>query len=83
LDATLPSKTSVVASIESQKEGILHSHRRGNLKFYNLKLVINVVSAADVANVVHVILGPGFDSQHYQKKSGGSGTGSTQPREYN
>jgi hypothetical protein len=26
---------------------------------------------------------PGFDSQHYQKKSNGSGTGSTQPREYN
>jgi hypothetical protein len=26
---------------------------------------------------------PGFDSQHYQKKSSGSGTGSTQPREYN
>jgi hypothetical protein len=25
---------------------------------------------------------PGFDSRHYQKKSG-SGTGSTQPREYN
>jgi hypothetical protein len=28
--------------------------------------------------------GPGFDSRHYQKKkSRGSGTGSTQPREYN
>jgi ribosomal protein L37E len=27
---------------------------------------------------------PGFDSWHYQKKeSSGSGTGSTQPREYN
>jgi hypothetical protein len=26
---------------------------------------------------------PGFDSRHYQKKSNGSGTGSTQPREYN
>jgi hypothetical protein len=26
---------------------------------------------------------PGFDSWHYQKKSIGSGTGSTQPREYN
>jgi hypothetical protein len=26
---------------------------------------------------------PGFDSRHYQKKSSGSGTGSTQPREYN
>jgi hypothetical protein len=26
---------------------------------------------------------PGFDSLHYQKKSSGSGTGSTQPREYN
>jgi hypothetical protein len=26
---------------------------------------------------------PGFDSRHYQKKSCGSGTGSTQPREYN
>jgi hypothetical protein len=27
---------------------------------------------------------PGFDSQHYlKKKSSGSGTGSTQPREYN
>jgi hypothetical protein len=26
---------------------------------------------------------PGFDFQHYQKKSSGSGTGSTQPREYN
>jgi hypothetical protein len=25
----------------------------------------------------------GFDSRHYQKKSSGSGTGSTQPREYN
>jgi hypothetical protein len=25
----------------------------------------------------------GFDSRHYQKKSNGSGTGSTQPREYN
>jgi hypothetical protein len=29
------------------------------------------------------ILRPGFDSLHYQKKSSGSGTGSTQPREYN
>jgi hypothetical protein len=27
--------------------------------------------------------GPGFDSQALQKKSSGSGTGSTQPREYN
>jgi ribosomal protein L37E len=27
---------------------------------------------------------PGFDSRHYQKKKcSGSGTGSTQPREYN
>jgi hypothetical protein len=26
---------------------------------------------------------PGFHSRHYQKKSSGSGTGSTQPREYN
>jgi hypothetical protein len=26
---------------------------------------------------------PGFDSQHYQKKSCWSGTGSTQPLEYN
>jgi hypothetical protein len=26
---------------------------------------------------------PGFDSRHYQKKSNWSGTGSTQPREYN
>jgi hypothetical protein len=26
---------------------------------------------------------PGFDSRHYQKKSSGSGTGSTQPRENN
>jgi hypothetical protein len=26
---------------------------------------------------------PGFDSRHYQKKLVGSGTGSTQPREYN
>jgi hypothetical protein len=26
---------------------------------------------------------PGFDSRHYQKKSSGSGTGPTQPREYN
>jgi hypothetical protein len=26
---------------------------------------------------------PGFDSRHYKKKSSGSGTGSTQPREYN
>jgi hypothetical protein len=26
---------------------------------------------------------PGFDSRHYQKNSSGSGTGSTQPREYN
>jgi hypothetical protein len=26
---------------------------------------------------------PGFDSRHYQKKSSGSGTGTTQPREYN
>jgi hypothetical protein len=26
---------------------------------------------------------PGFDSQHCQKKNSGSGTGSTQPREYN
>jgi hypothetical protein len=26
---------------------------------------------------------PGFDSRHYQIKSSGSGTGSTQPREYN
>jgi hypothetical protein len=26
---------------------------------------------------------PGFDSRHYQKKSSGFGTGSTQPREYN
>jgi hypothetical protein len=26
---------------------------------------------------------PGFDSRHYQKKSCGSGTGSTQPHEYN
>jgi hypothetical protein len=26
---------------------------------------------------------PGFDSRHYQKKSNGSGRGSTQPREYN
>jgi hypothetical protein len=26
---------------------------------------------------------PGFDSRHYQKKISGSGTGSTQPREYN
>jgi hypothetical protein len=26
---------------------------------------------------------PGFDSRHYRKKSNGSGTGSTQPREYN
>jgi hypothetical protein len=27
---------------------------------------------------------PGFDSRHHQgKKSSGSGTGSTQPREYN
>jgi hypothetical protein len=25
----------------------------------------------------------GFDSRHYEKKSSGSGTGSTQPREYN
>jgi hypothetical protein len=29
------------------------------------------------------ILRPGFDSRHYQKKSSRSGTGSTQPREYN
>jgi hypothetical protein len=30
------------------------------------------------------IRGPGFDSRHYQgKKSSGSGTGSTQPLEYN
>jgi hypothetical protein len=30
------------------------------------------------------LCGPGFDSRHYQKKiSKGSGTGSTQPREYN
>jgi hypothetical protein len=30
------------------------------------------------------IRAPGFDSRHYQKKkSSGSGTGSTQPREYN
>jgi hypothetical protein len=27
--------------------------------------------------------GPGFDSRALQKKSSGSGTGSTQPREYN
>jgi hypothetical protein len=26
---------------------------------------------------------PGFDSRHCQKKSSGSGTGSTHPREYN
>jgi hypothetical protein len=26
---------------------------------------------------------PGFDSRHYQKKNSGSGTESTQPREYN
>jgi hypothetical protein len=26
---------------------------------------------------------PGFDYRQYQKKSSGSGTGSTQPREYN
>jgi hypothetical protein len=26
---------------------------------------------------------PGFDSRHYQNKSSGSGTGCTQPREYN
>jgi hypothetical protein len=26
---------------------------------------------------------PGFDSRHYQKKSSGSGKGSTQSREYN
>jgi hypothetical protein len=26
---------------------------------------------------------PGFDSRHYHKKSSGSGTGFTQPREYN
>jgi hypothetical protein len=26
---------------------------------------------------------PGFDSRHYQKKSSGSGTGSSQPSEYN
>jgi hypothetical protein len=26
---------------------------------------------------------PGFDSRYYQKRSSGSGTGSTQPREYN
>jgi hypothetical protein len=26
---------------------------------------------------------PGFDSRHYQKKSSGSGKGSSQPREYN
>jgi hypothetical protein len=26
---------------------------------------------------------PGFDSRYYQKKNRGSGTGSTQPREYN
>jgi hypothetical protein len=26
---------------------------------------------------------PGFDSRHCQKKNSGSGTGSTQPREYN
>jgi hypothetical protein len=26
---------------------------------------------------------PGFDSRNYQKKSSGSGTGPTQPREYN
>jgi hypothetical protein len=29
------------------------------------------------------IRGPGFDSRHYQKKSSVSGTGFTQPREYN
>jgi hypothetical protein len=29
------------------------------------------------------ILRPGFESRHYQEKSSGSGTGSTQPREYN
>jgi hypothetical protein len=29
------------------------------------------------------ILRLGFNSRHYQKKSSGSGTGSTQPREYN
>jgi hypothetical protein len=26
---------------------------------------------------------PGFDSRHYQKKSSGSGSGSTQPHDYN
>jgi hypothetical protein len=26
---------------------------------------------------------PGFESRHYKKKSSGSGTGFTQPREYN
>jgi hypothetical protein len=66
---------------------------------YILKLLLNVVTARIEAPVVLVnkflslwssgqsswlqIRRFGFYSRHYQKKNSGSGTGSTQPREYN
>jgi ribosomal protein L37E len=39
---------------------------------------------SEIRMTASVVRRPGFDSWHYQKrKSSGSGTGSTQPREYN
>jgi hypothetical protein len=54
---------------------------------YNAHLILQVIWCMNCGLVVRVpgyrSRGPGFDSRAPKKKSSGSGTGSTQPREYN
>jgi hypothetical protein len=53
-----------------------------------LNLITNQLNYDRLCGLVVRVLdyrcsGPGFDSRALQKKSSGSGTGCTQPREYN
>jgi hypothetical protein len=68
---------------------VLHSstYFSGTLLLYVLYIKLLTALYRLCGLVVRVIdyrsSGPGFDSQALPKKSSGSGTGSTQPREYN
>jgi hypothetical protein len=53
------------------------------LKLYIQSKMKDCLCGLVVRVLDHRYRGPGFDSRALQKKSSGSGTGSTQPREYN
>jgi hypothetical protein len=99
MEATRSSETSVLTRPRRRhfpKDGILHTNKLIPIQIFLLKISMgNFVSLEKLRWVWPrlwssgqsswlQIWSPGFESRHYQnKKSSGSGTGSTQPREYN